>query len=180
MCTETDSRGTFRFEGIESGEYLLGYEIWGDAPSNHKPYPTHYYPGVAGRSNAKVITLAPQESLRDLKLTLPTPHTPRKITIKVVMPDGKPPGGNLLQISSQRGLIQNLEGRDHGGVLIFTGYQEREYEFNARYWVDNLMSGGPVFSKRIAKSDPVKLAAGKEDATVELVLRHELLREEDR
>ena len=180
MWTQTNYQGKFTFNDIESGDYILGYEIWGDAPSNHTPYPTHYFPGVADRSGAGIISLSPRQSLKDLELTLPPAHTPRKFRIKVVWPDGTPPGKNLLQIFNQRGLIENLEGKNHDGSLTFMGYQERAYEFSARYWVDNLGGGTPVFSKRIAKPDPVKVPPGKDAVEIVLVLRHTVQRDDER
>jgi hypothetical protein len=180
MWAQTDEQGRFHFTDIESGEYLLGYEIWHDSPSQSSPYPTTYYPKAGSRSKAEIIPLAPGQSLNDLKVMLPPPHAPRVITIRVVGADGKPPGENLLQVFDGRALIKNLQGKGHNGVLTFMGYQEREYEFSARYWVDNLSGGGPVFSKRIAKTDKIKLAPGKGPAEIKLVLNRIVLRGDDR
>jgi len=180
MWTQTDNQGKFKFEDIGSGDYLLGFEIWSDAPSDYSPYPTQYFPGVRDRPAAEIISLAPKQAMKDLRLTLPPPHKERTISIRVIWPDGKPPGTNLLQVFHDGGLIKNLEGAGHGGAFTFKGYQEREYEFNARYWVDNLGGGGPVFSKRIAKADPVKLAPGKEPVEIVLVLNNQLNREDER
>jgi hypothetical protein len=174
MWTHTDEKGMFRFHDIESGDYLLGYEIWGDSFSNYSPYPKQYFPGVTDRLSATTITVGPREFVKGLKLTLPPPHTARKIKIKVIWPDGRPPGVNLLQIVNQRGVIRNLEGAQHGGVFSFLGYCEREYEFRARYWIDDLSGDAPVFSKRVVESDPVKLPAGRDEAKVVLVLVHQV------
>jgi hypothetical protein len=180
MWAQTDGEGNFKFQDIESGEYLLGYEIRGDYPSSDSAYPTLYYPGVLKRTEAEVITLLPKQELKGLQLALVKPHTERKITIKVVMPDGKPPGANLLQIFHRGELIQNLEGPQHGAILAFKGYQERDYEFWARYWVDNLGSGGISHSeKRLAKSEMVKLSPGKDDVEVVIVLSRELKSRDD-
>lgn len=179
MWAQTDEQGIFHFKDIESGDYLLGYEIWGSGPSDYSLYPTLYFPGVPDRSAAEIIPLAPQQELKNLKLILPSPLTKRKITVSVIWEDGKPVGENLLQISSKQGFLRNLEGSQHGAVTIFEGYQEREYEFNARYWVDNLSGGGPVNKKRIALAVSVKLPPGKEDAEVKLVLSTVILRENE-
>jgi hypothetical protein len=180
MWTQTDKQGNFKFNDIESGDYLLGYEIWRQSPSDYTPYPTRYYPGVTQLSEATPITLLPQQKLKGLQLTLSKPQIERRITLKVVMPDGKPPGENLLQIFNQVGLIKNLEGTGHGGILVFKGYQEREYQFRARYWIDNLRDKRiSHYEKRLAKSDIVKLAPGKDDAEVVIVLSHQLKREDE-
>jgi len=180
MWKQTDEFGVFRFEGMESGEYLLGHEAWRDKPSDGAAYPTYYYPGVNDRSQAQIITLSPQQTLKDLDITLPRPHKKRKVTIRVVMSDGGSPGVNLLQIFTQNGLIRNLEGAGHNGVVEFEGFQEREYEFSARYWIDNLGGGGEVGEKLIARPDPVKLLPGKNDVEIKLILRHMLKDKDDR
>ena len=178
MWKQTDDRGKFKFDEIESGDYLIGYEIWGDYPSNDSPYPTHYYPGVSGRTDAQTLTLVPGQSITGIKLRLPEKQTKRKITIKIVFPDGKPPGKNLLQISNYQRLLRNLSG-DGDWTYTFTGYQEREYEFSARYWVDDLMSEGDRWNKRITKSEVLKLKPGKEDIEVTLVLNKTILRKDE-
>src|SRR5215510_8775907 len=182
MWADTDEQGRFRFRDIKSGDYLLGHEIWGDKVSDSTPWPTRYYPGVSGRAMAQVITVAPQQKIDGLTITLPPPHKERKITIKVVRPDGKPPGTNLLQVFNQVGLIRNMEGSPARNVITFTGYQEREYEFSARYWIDNLGGANPTphHEKRIAKPDPVKLAPGKGPVEIVLTLRHEMRRKDER
>lgn len=176
MWAQTDAAGVFHFKELESGEYLLGHEIWGKNPSDYATYPVWYYPGAADRATATTLTLSPQQQLTGLPLLLPAAHTKRKITIRVVWPDGRPLGENLLQVFSQSGLIKNLLGLEHGATVIFEGYQEREYEFSARYWIDNL--GGknsvPLEEKRLALSDKVNLAPGKEPAEVVLVLKQKL------
>ena len=100
----------------------------------------------------------------------------------MVRPDGKPPGTNLLQVFNQVGLIRNMEGSPARNVITFTGYQEREYEFSARYWIDNLGGANPTphHEKRIAKPDPVKIAPGKEPVEIVLTLRHEMRRKDER
>ena len=181
MWTMTDGDGRFHFSDIDAGEYLLGYEIWGDSPSDYSPYPTTYYPGVASREGAQTVRLAAGQTLEGLSIKLLPPHKKRKITVRVVMPDGSPPGPNLLQVfTTANGLLKNLEGKGSDGVVILTGYQEREYEFKARYWLDNLGGGGPVFSKRLLVAEPVKLPSGKDAAEVKLILAREAKRDDYR
>ncbi len=179
MWAQTNENGQFRFEDIESGEYLLGYEIWSKYPADHSPYPTHYYPGVSDLTQAEVITILPQQTLRNLSLTLPQPQAERKITIKVIGLDGKPPGTNRLQVSTKSGFIKNLEGNDHGGVVVFTGYQQRGYEINAQYWIEQLGVDGRVTGRKIIKSDTIKVNSGEKDIEIVVVLRHEINIEKD-
>ncbi len=175
MWKQTDKIGVFRFSNLPSGEYLLGHEIWGDRPSDDNPFPTLYYPGVSERSNAEIIHLSPGQNLKSIKLKVPPAHTGRKISIRVVTADGNQVGKNFLQIfKTGARLFKNLRGDENNGVIEFSGYQEREYEFKAEYWLDDLGAGGvPTFAKRILKAEPVKLFPGKADTEIVLVLPSE-------
>lgn len=175
MWADTNDQGEFSFLDLESGDYLLGHAIWYDAASDSSAFPTWYFPGVAERANAQFITVAPRQILKDLTLTLPSPQTPRKFTITVKSADGSEIGDNLLQIMDRHGLVQNLDGAKHGATITFLGYQERAYEFTARYWIDNLFGPLPIFQKRVAKSDPITVAPGSGPVDVVLVLSHEQL-----
>ena len=179
MWAISDEQGNFRFEDIESGDYPLGYEIWRGRPSNSTPYPTWYFPGVADRSAAQVITIEPGETIDGLGLALPPPDTPRTIRIRVVWPDGSLVGEGSLDVRSRGAGVTDVSGRSRGGRITFMGYQERDYEFTARYWVNRLQPGEPRSKQRIAESEPVKLAPGAEPAEVVLVVREPARREEE-
>lgn len=165
MWKQTDENGRFRFAELESGEYLLGYEIQGDFPSSDSPYPTHYFPGVASENLAKIITLSPNQTVSNLTLRLPNEQTKRKITIKVVYSDGSSPGKNFLQVFNYNEMIWTSYLKSiRNGVFIFDGFKEREYEFSARYWVDE---GLP--SEKIIESKPINVSTGG-DTEVILIL----------
>ncbi len=181
----TDDNGRFEFNDLPTGEYLLGYDIWRDTPSQYYPYPTQYFPGKPQRDQATVIHLAPRESVSNLALKLGAPHTPRAIRVEVVWPDGSAPTEHLLQIFNDDDLMQNI-GTSFRGALVkhnstaeLSGYEERTYKFHARYWVDDL--GGPVphDRQRIALTDTVQLVPGKGSATVRLVLSRRMLASEE-
>src|SRR5580704_2872461 len=172
----TDANGRFEFTDLPAGEYLLGYEIWHDTPSQYSPYPTQYFPSRSRRDQATVLHLSPQQSVADLTLKLGPPDTPRAIRVEVVWPDGSPPAEHLLQVFDGDDLMQNIGASfrgvvvKHNSVADLTGYEERTYSFHARYWVDDL--GGPVphDEQRIATSKVVQLDPGKGSAVVRLVL----------
>ena len=181
----TDANGRFEFTDLPTGEYLLGYEIWHDTPSQYSPYPTQYFPGKSRRDQATVLHLSPQESVADLTLKLGPPDTPRAIRVEVVWPDGSAPTEHLLQVFSGDDLMQNIgasfrgAAAKHNSVAELTGYEERTYRFRARYWVDDL--GGPVppNEQRIATSEVVQLGPGKGKAIVRLVLSNRMLASEE-
>jgi hypothetical protein len=171
MWTNTNKQGVFRFTDLPSGEYLLGHEIWGDRPAEDNPFPTHYYPGVAERAKAEVIPLSPGMRVKNRRLQVPPAHTGRRISVRVVTAEGNPGGRNFLQIFSKgRRFPRNLRGDETEKAVEFSGFQEREYEFTADYWFDDLDGRGPAFAKRILKAESVKLSPGKDDAELVLVL----------
>lgn len=174
---QTDTSGVFRFEDLPSGEYLVGYELWGGRPSENSEYGTRYFPGVDDQIQATVIKLEPQQSQDNLLFALGTPHHKRRMRIVVTWPDGSAPGANLLQIFNKDSLLKNLEGENHNGVYDFTGYQERDYAISARYWVDNLRGSKPSFERRISKTQTFQVPSGKDDVEIRLVLSAPSLRE---
>jgi len=165
MWKQTDEKGRFKFDELETGEYLLGYEIWGDYPSSDSPYPTYYFPGVGARNQAKSFTLAPNQTISNLTLRLPDKQTKRTIRIKVIYPNGSFKEKGLLQFFNYRQPIGALNPKSaENGVLIFEGYKEREYQFSARYWLDDSWS-----LDKLIESEPVKISAG-EDTELTLIL----------
>lgn len=165
MWKQTDGRGRFTFDDLETGEYLLGYEIWGDRPSADSPYPTHYFPGVATRNQARSLTLSPDQTISGLTLKLPGKHTKRNIKIKVIYPNGSLSENGLLQFFNYNRPIGALSPKSaEEGVLLFEGFGEREYEFTARYWIEGIRAG------KLIVSEPVKISVGG-DTEVTLILR---------
>src|SRR5258705_1790156 len=99
----TNAEGFFEFKIVPPGEYLLGFRILqgGQTPS---PYPRTYYPGVAARSEAKVVKVEEGTGLRDLELRLPSRLTHYEVKGVVVLPDGRPaPGVNIYLSLTEEG-----------------------------------------------------------------------------
>ena len=164
MWKQTDENGRFRFDELETGEYLLGYEIWGDYPSSDSPYPTRYFPGVASRNIARIINLSPNQTISNLILNLPNKQTKRKIKIKVIYPDGSWSEKGLLQFFNYNEPIGAIIPKSaENAVLDFEGYKERGYQFTARYWIDGIRED------KLIESEPVKISPDK-DTEVILIL----------
>jgi hypothetical protein len=126
---------------------------------------------------AQVVTLAPRQALAGVRFALGPARAPRKIRVEVRWPDGTAPGGHLLQLSDAGELIRNVQ--NPGGVVEFNGWADWAYELKARYWVDDLDGGGPVGEKRLALTEMVKVAPGREAVTVRLVLSRRVTADED-
>lgn len=80
---------TFKFSFVPAGRYYLGFNLR-SGPDIESPYPEFYYPGVADRSKATVITLSEGQKLADLSLPRPLRLAERLIEGFAVWPDGKP------------------------------------------------------------------------------------------
>jgi Polysaccharide lyase family 4, domain II len=182
--TQSDKTGRFKFEDVPTGEYLIGYEIWGGQPSIDSAVPTTYYPDVSDESKATIVRLAPDQRLADIKLRLQRPHVPRRLTVVVTWPDGTPPGGNLLEVFANDELVKNVGGRPLGQSsssqksrnavepdnITFTGYQERQYRISARYWVDDLGGPVPYDQQRLSKTNVAVIEPRTGPSSVHLVL----------
>lgn len=164
MWKQTDEKGRFKFDDLESGEYLLGYEIWGDYPSYESPYPTYYFPGVSLKNKAQTLTLPPNQNLSNLVLKLPDKQTKRKIKIKIIYPNGSFSEKGVLQLFNYNQIIWSLNFKSiKNNPFDFDGFKEREYEFFARYWVEGFSSDKLIVSER------VKISKGG-DTEVTLIL----------
>ncbi len=168
MFTHTDDQGNFVFEDLESGEYLLGHEIRYERPHDDTPFPLFYYPGEVDIAKGTLFKLEPKQRISDIKLVFPPQNDERRITIKIVRADGKPPGKHLLQLFTDNGLVANYEGKAGKRNVEFVAYQQRSYTFRARYWVDDL-DNDKVKVKRLLLAEPVTLTPGRDH--VEIVLR---------
>ena len=184
--TQTDEKGRFQFNDLPTGDYLVGYEIWSDSPSQYSAYPTQYFPGVAKRDQATIVRLAPQQSIEGVSFRLSQPHTPRTVRVEVVWPDGTSPTEHLLQLLDGQTLVKNIGGSlpdkppaRHNGIIEFKGYEERAYKLHARYWIDDLGGDVPSDQQRIALTEVKEVHAGK-TASVRLVLSRRLLASEER
>jgi len=88
---ESDREGSFRFVGVNSGEYRLGVNI--NKFDRRGLYRTTYYPDVAAQDEAQVIEVGKAEKVRGLELHLPPRRAERMIKITVVDPEGHPVEG---------------------------------------------------------------------------------------
>jgi hypothetical protein len=80
---------TFKFSFLPPGRYYLGFNLH-DGPGIDSPYPEFYYPGVADRSKATVITLTQGQKISDLTFDRPLRLAERMLEGVAVWPEGRP------------------------------------------------------------------------------------------
>lgn len=161
----TDEKGSFRFEDVLPGRYLLGTNIRfeGMATGNIQ---RAYFPGREHRSEAAEIEVGAGAALTGLQLTLPDAGPRRKIRVCVVDSAGKPvPEARIFDASwqgdrvVQYGRIDRLTA-DESGCAVTEGYERASYPVIA----------STESSSKFLTSDPATIPPGKGPAYVVLVL----------
>ena len=182
--TYTDASGVFEFDGIPTGDYLLGYRIWASRPVWDSPYHPHHFPGVRDREDAEILLLDPYDVIEGLDFRLSDPDARRNIKVIVRWPDGSIPGDNRIEIRDGKRHLKSFSGAQkttggaspEPGSLEIVGFEERGYDLNACYWIDTFLGHQPMHSqKRIAVSEIVRVEPGQGPVLVDLVLTRRLL-----
>jgi len=85
----TDEQGKFEITSVARGEYVLAANQDGKL-SSRQPFPTIYYPNVAERERAAVLSIAPGETVKGINIVVP--RLAETITVEGVLrySDGKP------------------------------------------------------------------------------------------
>jgi protocatechuate 3,4-dioxygenase beta subunit len=97
----TDDVGGYRLFGIAPGQYIVSATI-GDVSSTDVPgYARSYFPGAPTPAEAQFILVGPAQDVAGIDLTLFRTHTAR-IAGRMLNTAGKPTGGTLLLLPSQR------------------------------------------------------------------------------
>lgn len=134
LSAQTDDDGRFEFKTVPPGDYLIGLRIlsWpgGDIP----PYPRTYYPGVASRASAAVVSVEEGEQVRDLDLRLPPRLAGRVVEGLVVWADGRPAPGSYvaLNLLEENELSASAAARaDERGRFALKVYEGLSYQVSA-------------------------------------------------
>lgn len=175
----TDERGFYKIEGLRPGSFYIGVNIR-HHPEISAPYPATFYPGVAMADQARVISLAHEQSLQSIDLQLPPKLIEREITGRIVWPNGSPvtkldfdpetvigpsisiKDASTLQYFSQlRGVRDSAEKVDDKGNFSIVLFDGNSYVLSARAFDRN---DKPMRSKF------VKIVAGENLKPITLVL----------
>jgi hypothetical protein len=129
----TDESGKFTIEEVPSGSYILVANENGKITGN-QPFETLYYPGVAERDKADLITIGLGESRADLNFFIP--HVKELITIEGVFlySNGNPVVDEYVLFEPEKG------GQSDGPVTIKTDAAGR-FSFRVLLGTSGKLSG---------------------------------------
>jgi hypothetical protein len=135
LHAKTNAEGRFEFdEPTPPGDYLLGFRLLGAPDGNFLPYPRTYYPGVAFKSQAGVISVKEGEHRSDIVLRLPPPLSEYSVQGFVVWSDGRPAPNEYIYL----GLLEEGEASgsktlqaDERGHFTLKVYEGLNYKVSA-------------------------------------------------
>ena len=156
--------GAFRFSFVRPGRYYLGINLKG-GPSLISPYPEFYYPGVADRAKATVITVAEGQKITDLVFRRPMRLGERMLEGVAVWPDGKPYVVECgIQIENPRTGYRegNCVWPDAQGRFKIKAVEGQTYDLSA-----TVVRPGSV---ALLRSKPLRITVGKDNPPVRLVV----------
>lgn len=81
--------GKFSFSDVPNGKYTLSINF-DEKPTELSPYETFFYPNSDKRPEAQIFDIDGKIKIQKLVFKLPAALTKRKVTGKVVFPDGRP------------------------------------------------------------------------------------------
>ena len=176
----TDANGKFYYDNLEIGEYILGVNLttppfahdWYDKRS---PLARSYYPGVADRSQAAVVTLERGRNREDLTIHLPPSPRTLPFNGQVALDNGSPvralvslfdldyPGeaaqvDTVLSGIDGRFVIQGVEGRRYG-IFAKAGRGGQIRYSNMLELGDNNTPPLRLVLSHDARSEPCKVCA---------------------
>lgn len=152
---------TFKFSFLPPGRYYLGFNLH-DGPGIDSPYPEFYYPGVADRSKATLITLTDGQKITDLTLYRPLRLAERMLEGVAVWPDGRPYIENcgITLTNPRTGYREgNCVSPDGEGRFKIKAVEGQTYHLAATLFGrgEGLISSKPVVVKIEKENSPVKL-----------------------
>jgi hypothetical protein len=128
LWTFQGAQGTFDFDHIGPGEYLIVYNRSNRIDPN-SPFPRSFYPGVADVTDAKPIEVT-EGQLVKLKFELQNPYPTRVLRVHLKWNDGKPPGSVFVMAKADKG--DNPAAKIVGdGVYEFTLLDSAHYTLSA-------------------------------------------------
>jgi len=127
--------GSFRYENLPAGDYLIGVNL-DSAPGVDSPYARTYAPGVSDRAQAKVFHLGPAQKISGIRFQLPLPLPLRTVHVQVKWPDGQSAGPKVSVVTNEtKDDVTDLEETKEDGSVLVQCFVARECRIEAKRWL---------------------------------------------
>jgi hypothetical protein len=157
----TDDNGVYVIAKLPNRHFLVGAHTQ-RATVPEKPFHGAFYPGVDKAGDAELIDLSAGGVRSGIDFRVAGPFPERRITVALVLPDGRPAAGESVGVADAKGYPASVVLIDATGRGIFTGCQNTGYTFWSQ-WM-------PGRRSEVVHAEPVSIAAGTADGQVRLVL----------
>lgn len=127
------SAGKFTFANVPDGKYTLSINF-DDKPTELSPYETFFYPDTYERKEAEIFDINGKIKIQKLIFKLPPALVRRKVTGKVVFPDGKPVENAYLALRDlkfDRSVFFGQFKSNKLGDFSFNAFGDRKYQVAA-------------------------------------------------
>ena len=164
---KTGANGSFHYEGIPAGDYLIGVNLW-SRPNVDTPYAPTYLPGVSDRDRAQVIHLAAGQKLSGFRLKVPTRLRLRTVRVQVQWPDGSSVGqGVSVTTYESENSVTDFEETKADGSTSVQCFAAKGCLIEAKKW---LTKPGEEAAPQLAASLPKQVEAGDAPVSITLTL----------
>ena len=151
--------GSFKFEGVAVGSFLLVINPHDEAPDgSHAPHPRTFYPGVADREQATPLVITEGLKVEGVTFRVRGPLRKRTVSGRVLWPDGKPVEANVSLYDGDKYVRMVKSGAD--GRFTMDVYGDFDYRLEAE-----------AFGTKAGESERVKVPAQPEPAPIVLKLK---------
>ena len=132
--TKIEADGSFKFEGVAVGEYLLVLNPDNEAPGeSDPPYARVYYPNATEASGATKIVVTEGAKLENLTLRVGPAWKARTVSGRVVWKERRPVTDANVALYDGDRYIRSFDA-DSKGRFSFQVYGDFKYALEARVW----------------------------------------------
>lgn len=132
--TWTDEDGTFDFEEVPTGSYILAVNFL-SSPDEDAPFPVTFYPTTSKRDAALIIEIRAGKSIENLEFQMPERLATRIVEGFIIWPDGSPAADAEVHLEDLQSLGWCVNGcsskADKHGRFSLKAYAGRSYRIRA-------------------------------------------------
>jgi len=163
----TTASGSFRYENVPGGDYIIGVNLE-KQPNVDNPYSPTYAPGVPDHTQAQIFHLTPGQKLSRIRIQLTPRLRLRTIHVAVQWPDGRTAGkGVAVETNHVNADLIDFEDTKNDGTTTAKCFSTTDCSVRAWMW---LTKPGENAKPQRAVSLPMQIKAGDAPVSITLVL----------